>query len=107
MNFIFVDFIDVSTPVNHSQNSTALSLSAICRSLRIDKIHKNNNSFLIIPTLSSKSYFCQCYIMHMLAASGRKIVRDSCSWNLWKCVTFSPANQIVRNKKNAVELELL
>ena len=29
------------------------------RSLHIDKIHKNNNSFLFIPTLSSKSYFCR------------------------------------------------
>ena len=34
-----------------------LSLWVIRWSLHIDKIHKYNNLFLIIPTLSSKSYF--------------------------------------------------
>ena len=36
-----------------------LSLWVIRRSLHINKIHKNTNSFLIMPALSSKSYFCQ------------------------------------------------
>ena len=45
MKFVFVDFIDM------------LSLWVIRRSLHIGKIHKNNNSFLIIPTFSSKWYF--------------------------------------------------
>ena len=40
-----------------------LSLWVIRRSLHIDKIHKNNNSFLIIPTLSSKTY-CVDIIAH-------------------------------------------
>ena len=35
-----------------------------------------------------------------------KQIRDSCSWNLSKCKTISPANQIARNKHNE-ELELL
>ena len=34
-----------------------LSLWVIRRSLHIDKVHTNNNSFLIIPTVSLKSYF--------------------------------------------------
>ena len=41
-----------------------------------------------------------------VSAGGRKIVGDSCSWNLSKCKTFSPANQIARNKHNDEELEL-
>ena len=35
----------------------------IRRRLHIDKIHQNNNSFRIIPTLPPKSYFCR-YIVH-------------------------------------------
>ena len=80
MNFIFVEFID--------------------------KIHKNDNSFLIIPTLSSKSYFCQHYCVFLEPAEAKEF-RDSCSWNLSKCKMFSPANQIARNKHNDEELELL
>ena len=43
-----------------------LGLCSVCepvirRSLHIDKIHKNYNPFLIIPTLSSKSNFCRQY----------------------------------------------
>ena len=28
-------------------------------------------------------------------------------WNLWKCKTFTPADQIARNKYNDEKLELL
>ena len=44
----------------------------LARVNHINKIHKNNNSLLIIPTLSSKSYFCRHYCT--LGARGRKIV---------------------------------
>ena len=50
--------------VKPEYSQRALSLWVIRRSLHIDKIHKNNNSFLIIPTLSSKSYFCRHYFTH-------------------------------------------
>ena len=36
-----------------------------------------------------------------------KYFRDACVWNLSKSETFSPANQIARNKHNDEELELL
>ena len=50
----------------HSQSQhkalwALLSLWVIHLSLHIDKIHKNDNSFLIIPTFSSKSHFCWHY----------------------------------------------
>ena len=35
-----------------------------------------------------------------------KYFRDSCSWNLSKFKTFSPDNQIARDKHNDDELEL-
>ena len=48
-----------------------LSLWVIRRSLYIDKIHKNNNSFLIIPTLSSESYFVST-LLHILEPAEKK-----------------------------------
>ena len=48
-------------PQAPSPKGFMLSLWVIRQSLQIDKIHKTNNSFLIIPTLSSKSYFCRQY----------------------------------------------
>ena len=45
--------------------------------------------------------------MYILGADGRKIVPNSYSWNLSKRKTFSPASQIVWNKHNDEELELL
>ena len=65
------------------------------RSLHIDEVHKNNNSVVIIPTLSPKSYFCR------RKDNSSEI---SCSWNLSKCKT--PANQIARNKLTNKVLEL-
>ena len=55
----------------------------IPKSLFIDKIHKNNNSFLIISN-AFKSLFCIHYCM-FLRASVRKDVKDSCLLNLSKC----------------------
>ena len=78
----------------------------ICQSLHIDKIYKNDNSFLIIPTFSSKYYFCHYYCIFQEPGKGKEFW-DSCSWNLSKCKTFSPASRIVQNNHNDEELELL
>ena len=53
-----------------------LSLCVIQQSLRVDKIHKNNTLLLIIPTLSSKSYFLSA-LLYIVGAGGRKIVLRS------------------------------
>ena len=54
------DFVHASKSLtNWVKPGFMLSLWVICQSLHVNKIHKNNNSFLIIPTLSSRSYFCR------------------------------------------------
>ena len=53
MNFIFVDFIDVSL-TNWVKPKGLYVKFVICRSLHINKIYKNSNSFHIIATSSSK-----------------------------------------------------
>ena len=56
-NYVFADFIDVQTPVNHSQTlhrAKAFFFVCVCvwvirRNLHIDKIHKNK-----FPSADSK-----------------------------------------------------
>ena len=77
-----------------------LSLRGIRRSLHIGKIHESNNSFFIIPTLPSKSYFYRHYSYVRSRRKENSSEIHQCSWNLSKCKTFSPANQINRNRHN-------
>ena len=53
-----------------------------------------------------KILFCRHYCIFLEPEEG-KLFRDSCSWNLSKCKTFSPASQISGNKHNDAELEFL
>ena len=106
MNFIFVD-LSMCIWANQTQTDYLspkgfiLSLWVICQRLNINKIQKNKISFLIIPTLLWKSDFL-AILLHILGVGGE----NSCTRNLSKCITFSPAKQIVWNKHNDDELEL-
>ena len=83
-----------------------LSLWVIRQSLHIDKIHKNDNLFLIIPTLHQNLIYVDI-IAHV--RSMRKETSSDIHTHgiLSKCETFSPANQIDRNKHNDGEMGLL
>ena len=63
MNFIFCGFylcVIFGKSIPTLLKPGFISLWVICRNINIDRIHKNNNSFLIIRTLSSKCYkLCQ------------------------------------------------
>ena len=58
-------------------------------------------SIHIIPTLSPKSYFVDI-IVHF-----KNRLKENNEWDLSKCKSFSPANQIAQNKHNDEVWELL
>ena len=68
-----------------------LSLWVIRQNLHIDKIHKNDNSFLIIPTLSSKSYFGD--IIGYFRSQRKENSSEIPAYGIyWSAIFFSPAN---------------
>ena len=89
-----------------------MGLWMILQSLHMGEVHRNNNSFLVIPTLSSKSFFF--FFVHIYISAHVRSQRKENSleisaliWNLWKCKIFSSASPIVRNQHKVEELELL
>ena len=60
----------------------------ICQSLHIDKIHEDNNSFLIIPCLLSKCYKC-CQKMFIFWDNRRKIDMTAFCFGLYWTVNLS------------------
>ena len=70
---LYVKF--VSDSPEFTRSGFMLSLWVIRWSLHIDKIHKNNNSFLIITNFVIKIVFLLASL-YILGASSRKIVRE-------------------------------
>ena len=81
MNFIFMDLIDVYINSGESLRKWIMS-----------EILKNNNSFLIIPTLSSKCYKC-CQKMSTFETATRKEIQwiyVSWLYRPLQCYCFHP-----------------
>ena len=81
-----------------------VSLLVIRRYLHIDKIHKNYNSFFIIQLCHQNLIFSD--IIAHIKSRRKENSSENHAHRIYRCKTFSPANQIARNRHNDKEIIL-
>ena len=73
-------FQRITNKLNVAQKDFMLRLWMVRQSLHIVEIHKHNNWFLIVPTMSPKWCVCSKFCKFSEPAEG-KCFRGSCTWN--------------------------